>query len=126
MLCFETHMPETLAQYVSRTMREKRLSGYEIERITKRKITQSYVNRIKNGAVKNPSATKLAALALGLGEPAEDIFRIVQGRNGRETNFEKALQAAFFDADKWTDADRREAISFVRSYAETVRTRKRK
>lgn len=52
-------MNESLAEYVSRIMKEKRLSGYDVERAAHKEITQSHVSRIQNGEVTNPSAGKL-------------------------------------------------------------------
>ena len=60
-------------------MRDKNLSGYDIERLTHRQITQSYVNRIKNGEVKTPSAVKLTALAKGLSVTPSELFAMVSG-----------------------------------------------
>lgn len=72
-------MPETLSDYVARVMRDKGLSGYDIERSTHRTITQSYVNRIKNGEIATPSAAKLSALAKGLGVTPTELFSRVSG-----------------------------------------------
>jgi transcriptional regulator with XRE-family HTH domain len=121
-------MPELLADLVNRLMRDKRLSGYDVERASHGEITQSYVNRIKNGDVKNPTGEKLIALAAGLGIAPDELFDLLKGRNGGKPhnhNFEKALQAAFHDADHWSEKERKEAVEFVRTYAEGVRARRR-
>lgn len=73
-------MKESLAQYVSRVMREKDLSGYEVQRRSRDRITQSHVHRIQNGQAKNVSADKLQALAKGLDVPATELFAIVTGK----------------------------------------------
>lgn len=78
-LFFKENMTESLAEYVARIMRDKNLSGYDIERLTHRQITQSYVNRIKNGEVKTPSAVKLTALAKGLSVTPSELFAMVSG-----------------------------------------------
>jgi transcriptional regulator with XRE-family HTH domain len=75
----EMSMKNVLADYVSATMREKNLSGYDVERASRRQITQTYINRIKNGEVPHPSATKLTALAMGLGVPEHEVFAAVRG-----------------------------------------------
>jgi transcriptional regulator with XRE-family HTH domain len=125
MLSFKEFMPETLSDIVNRVMADKRLSGYDVERASHGAITQSYVNRIKNGDVKNPTGEKLVALALGLGIAADELFDAVKGKNGTNATFEKALQAAFHDADHWTEKERKEAVEFVRTYADGVRSRRR-
>ena len=60
-------------------MLERRLSGYEIERRSSRKISQSYFNRIKAGQIVNPSPEKLKAIADGMGISEEHLFAIVRG-----------------------------------------------
>jgi transcriptional regulator with XRE-family HTH domain len=42
-------------------------------------ISASYVNRIENKLIKNPSADRLRALAHGLGIPAEDLLARAAG-----------------------------------------------
>jgi transcriptional regulator with XRE-family HTH domain len=118
-------MPESLAEVLARVMEKNGLSGYDIERRSGKEITQSYVNRIKNGDVTNPTVEKVYSLAKGTGVDPEVFFNAIKGKNGTNANFEKALQAAFHDADNWTDAEKREAIQFVRTYAEGVRSRRR-
>lgn len=70
---------ESLADFVSRVMNEKNLSGYYVERKSGKGISQSYANRIKNGEIRTPSAEKLNALAKGLEVPASELFAIVRG-----------------------------------------------
>lgn len=80
MMFFKTPMPqETLDKYVARIMNDKNLSGYDIERRTRKRITQSYANRIKNGEVRNPSPEKLQVLAIGLDVPEQELFDVVLG-----------------------------------------------
>lgn len=80
MLCFKTYMKsETLAEYVTRVMREENLSGYQIEERSRPKITQSYVNRIKNGTDTNPSLPKLEGLATGMGRPFTEVLAAARG-----------------------------------------------
>jgi transcriptional regulator with XRE-family HTH domain len=75
----------TLSTFVEKTMREKRISGYEVERRTKKGITQSYVNRIKNGEIQNPAPAKLRALARGLEVPEETVFSFIyDGKTDRK------------------------------------------
>ena len=69
----------TFADYVRDTMNAERLSGYEIERRTKGKITQSYVNRIRNGEATNLSLEKLRILAVGLGRSESEVLAAASG-----------------------------------------------
>lgn len=80
MLSFIEYMPETLSEFVSRVMDEKNLSSYDVERISKRAITHSYVNRLKNGVAKNPSTDKLKGLAIGLGVIEDEVFSAARGQ----------------------------------------------
>lgn len=73
------YMPESLAEYVTRIMLEKNLSGYDVERASKKRISQTHTNRIQNGDVVNPSAQKLKGLALGLGVPEHELFAVARG-----------------------------------------------
>jgi transcriptional regulator with XRE-family HTH domain len=70
---------ESLSQYVSRTMSEKRLGYEDVSRMSGSGITESYVRSITRGAANNPSVRKLQALASGLGVPEEEIFRVARG-----------------------------------------------
>lgn len=79
MLYFKSFMPETLADYLARKMRELNISGYEIERRSQPKVTQSYINRIRIGVVKNPSVLKLRGIAHGLGVPASEMLAAAAG-----------------------------------------------
>lgn len=82
MIPFKTKMPppsETIAQYIARTMLEKDISGYDIERRTRKRISQSYANRIKLGEIKTPSLDKLKALAVGLDVPEQELLDIARG-----------------------------------------------
>jgi transcriptional regulator with XRE-family HTH domain len=63
-----------LAAYVTRVMHEKSLSSYDVARLSDESISQSYINRIKNGAVMTPSLVKLEALGKGLREPVSAVI----------------------------------------------------
>ncbi len=71
---FMSQSKESLGDYISRILREKDLSMYQVEKRTRGAISQSYANRIKNGQIPTPSAAKLSALAKGLGVPESEIF----------------------------------------------------
>jgi len=68
--------PEPLGDFVSRIRNEKGLSCTDVSKQSARfgkPISASYVNRIENKQIKDPSPDRLRALAHGLGIPAEDL-----------------------------------------------------
>lgn len=70
---------ESLEQFVNRIAQDRGLSSYAVERASSGGISQSQVNRIQNGEVKQPSPSKLKALAKGLGVPETELFAVVRG-----------------------------------------------
>ena len=70
---------ETLAQYVKRILEEKQLTMKNVQDRSEGGIADAYVGRIVNGLAKNPSVDKLKALAVGLGEPEDDLFKVARG-----------------------------------------------
>ena len=74
--------PEPLGDFISRTRNEKGLSCADVSKQSARfgkSISASYVNRIENKRIKNPSPDRLRALAQGLGIPAEDVLARAAG-----------------------------------------------
>jgi transcriptional regulator with XRE-family HTH domain len=67
-----------LSAYVRKIAHEKGLSASDIQKRARGKISFGYVNDIINERTTNPSVEKLQALALGLGVPEEDIFRVAR------------------------------------------------
>ncbi len=67
---------ETLDQYVKRIMGEKQLTMREVQERSGHKIAGAYVARIMRGIARNLSVDKLKALAVGLGEPEETVFKV--------------------------------------------------
>lgn len=80
-MIYAVNMKETLSSYVSRIMREKDLSGYDVERRSKKGITQSHVNRVQNGLVSNLSVQKVRALAKGLDVPEAELSAVARGES---------------------------------------------
>lgn len=66
MISFESNMSH-LQDYVRRMLAEKNLSGDQVRRRSGDRISQSSVNRIANGILKDPSVRSLQNLARGLG-----------------------------------------------------------
>ena len=60
-------------------MSDERLSGYDIERRTSKKISQSYINRVRKGLATNLSLNKLQILAAGLGRSEAEVIAAAYG-----------------------------------------------
>jgi transcriptional regulator with XRE-family HTH domain len=78
-------MKETLAQYIKRIMRQKELTIRDVELRCNKKLTHSYIARITNGKVKNPTLATMISLAKGLDEDLYEIFRAASGQLPRQT-----------------------------------------
>jgi transcriptional regulator with XRE-family HTH domain len=74
------HRQETLADFVRRTRKEKRLSLNDVVRQSGNGIANSHVSRIENGEATNVSVQKLRALAKGLDVAEEEVFAIARGK----------------------------------------------
>ena len=70
---------ETLAEYVRRIMVEKQLTMKKVENRSGHKIADAYIAHIVQGRASNLSVDKLKALAVGLGEPEETVFKVACG-----------------------------------------------
>jgi transcriptional regulator with XRE-family HTH domain len=79
-------MRETLIQYVQRIMRQKNLTLRNIEENSGGKISNSYISKILNGNVKNPTADKIVALAKGLKVDAHEVFSAISGQEQAASN----------------------------------------
>ncbi len=69
--------PEPLGDFIRRIRNEKGLSCNDVSKRSARfgkGISASYVNRIENNQIKNPSPESLSALADGLDIPVEDVL----------------------------------------------------
>jgi transcriptional regulator with XRE-family HTH domain len=70
---------ETLAQYVTRIIKEKKFTHQEVRKLAGGKITDGYVRGIMTGKARNPSVDKLKALARGLGVSEDEVFSVARG-----------------------------------------------
>lgn len=70
---------ETLSQYVKRILKEKQMTMKNVQERSEGGIADAYVGSIVSGVAKNPSVDKLKALAQGLGEPEDDVFKVARG-----------------------------------------------
>ena len=70
---------ETLGEYIKRIMGEKQLTMKKVENRSGHKIADAYIANIVKGIARNLSVDKLKALAVGLGEPEDTVFRVARG-----------------------------------------------
>ena len=70
---------ETLAEYVTRIMKEKGLKAGAVAKRSKGGIGDSHVTNIANGTTTNLTIETIKALALGLGVDPVEIFRVAIG-----------------------------------------------
>lgn len=68
-----------LSEYVRDVVNKKGLSSGDVQKRSRNKISFGYVNDIINERTTNPSVEKLQALALGLGVPEDELFRVARG-----------------------------------------------
>ena len=74
--------PEHFGDFIRRIRDENGLSCADVSNQSVgsgKRISASYVNRIENKRIKNPSPENLRALAHGLGIPAEDLLARAAG-----------------------------------------------
>ena len=101
---------ESLAQYVSRIRHEKGLSLTQVQARSGDTIASSYVSRIENGWVKNPSAAKLCALARGLGVSEDELFAIARGTKEPEGFRESRFWTLYQEVQKIQDEAQRRLV----------------
>jgi transcriptional regulator with XRE-family HTH domain len=70
---------ESLPDYVARIMKDKGLKPADVEKQSRRLISDSYVQAFISGASANPSIEKLQALARGLGVNEDELFDVARG-----------------------------------------------
>jgi transcriptional regulator with XRE-family HTH domain len=86
---------ETLGQFIERVARQKGINFHDIERNCDGKISNSYVSKIVNGEVDNPTVDKIVALAVGMGISPFDILEVMCGQSPA-TERRQSLDAQVF------------------------------
>jgi transcriptional regulator with XRE-family HTH domain len=107
---------ETLAEFVSRVIAEKKLSFRKVAERTNGAISHSTVADIANGQRFDVKKDTLTAIAKGLEVPSDDVFRAARGLPISRTNrFD--IYAERFDAQELTERE----WEFIETYfADTV------
>ena len=72
-------MKETLSEYVKRVMQQKGFGVRDIERNSKKKITNSHISKVLAGTARNLQADKIVALAAGLEVSPHEVFSVISG-----------------------------------------------
>ena len=93
-----TNRPETLGDFVRRIRREKNLTLRAVSNRSGRfgrRISASGITRIENDPKHRTTASKLAALANGLGVPASELFARAVGTAPRNPDAERRLVERF-------------------------------
>src|SRR5690348_2010136 len=70
---------ETLAQYLTRVMKERNLSASDVERRSATEITDGYVNLVASGKQTNITIAKLVSLAKGMGDNPHNLLDVFMG-----------------------------------------------
>jgi len=70
---------ESLSDYVQRVRNERGFSLLDVELNSGRRISNTYVSRIENGHVTNPTRAKLQALARGLRVSPQEMYEVAFG-----------------------------------------------
>jgi transcriptional regulator with XRE-family HTH domain len=81
--------PESLSQFVKRVIEEKALTLHDVELLSGKRITDTYVGNIISGEASNPSIDKIQALARGLGVEVVDLFKAAVGKSDEQEAGEK-------------------------------------
>lgn len=69
----------SLSEFVREILRKKGLNPNDVHKRSRRQISAGYVSDIINEKTVNPTVSKLKALAAGLGESEENVFRVARG-----------------------------------------------
>lgn len=109
---------ETLAEFVTRIMLEKRFSFRKVSEQSGGGISHSTVADIANGQRFDVKKDTLIALAKGLQVPANDIFRVARGL-GLSTASRFDMYAERFDAHGLSDSEWQMLETHFKDYVET-------
>lgn len=87
---------ETVQEYVTRIIKEKNLSTYDVERNSGGAIKQSYVSKVVNGYLTDLPVSKLQSLALGLKVDEEELIAIARGQKISNEDLERIELEAMY------------------------------
>ena len=117
---------QALAEYTRRWMDEYSLSTHKVSQRSGGAISHSTVGNILNSAVKEVKESTLAALAVGLGRPQEEVFAAARGKALEFADPLEEVRILFSGWDEASEQDRASTMEAIRMIAETFQRRRRK
>jgi transcriptional regulator with XRE-family HTH domain len=120
----DTKRAESLAEFVRRVRREKRLSTPDVERNSGNQITDGYVSQIENGYIKNVSPEKLHALAKGLQVSDDEIFAVARGKSLEPSDIMEEVNVLFFGWEDASEEDKAATLDAIRMIASGFQQRR--
>ena len=116
----KTHkkLTQTLSDYVRRIAAAKSVSHVKIAERAKHlggTLSAGYVNSVIQGHVKSPKVETLQSLALGLGEPEDDVFEVARGKQlADDAGFRIGVFAMLHrEFQKLSDEDKKAVQPFI-------------
>lgn len=115
---------ETLADFVSRVMKEKKLSHRKVAAASGGLVSHSSVADIANGHRHNPNKDTILGLSKGLDVPADDLFRVARGQSvDLKDRFE--IYAERFDAHDIVESEWQFLEAYFKDYVDSFRAGKK-
>lgn len=128
-LRFEMKHRETLKDYVRRIVTTKPdMSHVKVAKRAKKlggDISAGYVNTVIQGLVKDPGVNSVKSLALGLGEPEDDVFEIARGKQLAEDAAyrESVFAMLYHEYSHLTKEDKRELQPIIEMLKREIQRR---
>lgn len=116
---------ESFSDYIRRTLKEKGLTHKDVERLCNGEITASTVNKIINQGMENLTAQTIVALAKGIGETPESIFKRIIG-NSNIAEPAPDIAALFYKYGQLTEEDRDELKSLLEVVDNEIERKRRR
>jgi transcriptional regulator with XRE-family HTH domain len=115
---------ESLADYVRRILKEKGLTFREVERLSDGEVAAGMINKIVNYGLENLTAKTIEALAKGLGENPESIFRLIIGSSPKMNDSE--MGALFYNYNELSEEDKSELKLLLEVVDNEIERRRKK
>lgn len=117
---------EDLADYLRRKLSEDQsLTLRQIEERSGGRITHSYLSKLLNRIVRNPSVAKLEAIADGLGVRKEEVFAAAGETSlSPPGNIAEHVGVLFYGFDDLSEKDKSETLIAIKLLAEGMQGRR--
>jgi transcriptional regulator with XRE-family HTH domain len=117
----------SLGDFCRKSRSMQGLSADDVARRSRGEITKSYVIQIETDAEINPTVKKLKALAKGLGESEELIFRLARGISHHSFAFEyQELLNDLITMERWSEENRIDALYLMRAIIKAVHEKEKR